>query len=202
MFPPRETRRRERPEQAAVRVLKDLARAAGAALVVLFVSQAPAPAQTNPEVDLLDSAKLGQLARTRQLLSMGAGVNTADRRGFTVLMWASAGGHAEMVQHLLESGAAPDKRAADGTTALMLAAANGFTDVVRALLSRGVNVAAATGRRQQRHEHCDGMHYAGPLWHPADYMRGCLPDFSLEVRSRVGDYTRGPQLSSRGGDPC
>jgi uncharacterized protein len=111
--------------------------------IVLVLSQAPAPA--GPEIELLDAAKLGLLARTKELLAMGAGVNTADRRGFTLLMWASAGGHAEMVRHLLEGGAAPDRRAADGTTALMLAAANGFTDVVRVLLSRGVNVAALRG---------------------------------------------------------
>jgi uncharacterized protein len=115
------------------------------AFLVLFFSQTTAPAPTTPDTDLLDSAKLGQLARTKQLLSMGAGVNSADRRGFTPLMWASAGGHAEMVRQLLEIGAAPDRRAADGTTALMLAAANGFPEVVRILLSRGVNVAALKG---------------------------------------------------------
>ena len=91
--------------------------------LVLFFNQTTAPAPTRPDIDLLDAAKLGQLARTKQLLSMGAGVNSADRRGFTPLMWASAGGHAEMVRQLLEIGAAPDRRAADGTTALMLAAA-------------------------------------------------------------------------------
>jgi len=113
--------------------------------LVLFFNQTTAPAPTRPDIDLLDAAKLGQLARTKQLLSMGAGVNSADRRGFTPLMWASAGGHAEMVRQLLEIGAAPDRRAADGTTALMLAAANGFPEVVRLLLSRGVNVAALKG---------------------------------------------------------
>jgi ankyrin repeat protein len=116
-----------------------------AVFVVLLLSQASAPAPAGLESELLDSAKLGQLDRTKELLSKGAGVDTADRRGFTLLMWASAGGHAEMVRHLLEGGAAPDRRAADGTTALMLAAVNGFTDVVRALLSRGVNVAALKG---------------------------------------------------------
>src|SRR6185295_10694141 len=113
--------------------------------VFLLVSHASALAHTSPEVDLLDSAKLGDLARTTQLLSMGVAVNTSDRRGFTALMWAAAGGHAEMVRQLLDRGAEPDRRAADGTTALMLAAANGFTDVVRVLISRGVNVAALRG---------------------------------------------------------
>jgi ankyrin repeat protein len=126
-------------------VRKDLARAASAAVVVLLVSQASATAQTQHDIDLLDAAKLGELARTRELLSMGAAVNAEDARGYTPLMWASAGGHAELVGYLLERGAAPDKRAADGATALMVAAANGSKDVVRILLSRGVNVAALKG---------------------------------------------------------
>jgi ankyrin repeat protein len=116
-----------------------------AVLVSLLLGQAAAPAPTRQEIDLLDSAKLGQLERTNELLSSGGAVNTADRRGFTLLMWACAGGHAKLVRSLLERGAAPDRQAADGTTALMLAAANGFPEVVRALLSRGVNVAALRG---------------------------------------------------------
>ena len=96
-------------------------------VLLLLSSQASARVPAGPEIELLDAAKLGLLDRTKELLSMGGGVNTADRRGFTLLMWASAGGHTELVRHLLEAGASPDRRAADGTTALMLAAANGFT---------------------------------------------------------------------------
>jgi ankyrin repeat protein len=132
-------------DRAFADVKKDLARAARLALLVLLASQASAIAQTKPDIDLIDAAKLGELARTKELLSRGAGLNAMDARGYTPLMWASAGGHTELVRHLLESGAAPDRRAADGTTALMLAAANGSTEVVRVLLSRGVNVAALKG---------------------------------------------------------
>jgi hypothetical protein len=58
-------------------------------------------------------------------------------------MWASAGGHTELVRHLLESGASASRRATDGTTALMLASGNGFAEVVRALILQGADVAAA-----------------------------------------------------------
>jgi ankyrin repeat protein len=137
--------RNDLADLAFAHVTKNLARAARATFVVLLVSQASATAQTKPDIDLIDATKLGELARTKDLLWRGAGVNVADGRGYTPLMWASAGGHTELVRQLLESGAAPDRRAADGTTALMLAAANGSTDVVRVLLSRGVNVAALKG---------------------------------------------------------
>jgi hypothetical protein len=118
---------------------------ASAILVALLLAQAPVRTAARPNPDLLESAKLGQLARVKELIAAGAPADTTDRRGFTPLMWAAAGGQAEMVRLLLEGGAAADRRASDGTSALMLAAANGFTEVVRALIARGANVAAARG---------------------------------------------------------
>src|SRR6478736_3037977 len=99
----------------------------------------PAPANT----DLIASAKLGEVARVKELLAKGVTVNTPDRRGLTPLMWATASGSLEVVQLLIDRGAVVDRRAADGTTALMMASANGFTDIARALLVRGADVAAA-----------------------------------------------------------
>ena len=115
-------------------------------LAGLLLSQAPTPAPaTAAGADLIESAKNGDLARTRDLLSRGAAINTADRRGFTPLTWAAAGGNLEMVRFLLEGGAAVERRAKDGTTALMVASANGFTEIVRALLARGSDATAARG---------------------------------------------------------
>jgi hypothetical protein len=121
-------------------------------LAGLLLNQAATSAQPGAaDAALIASAKLGDVARARELLSAGAAVNTFDRRGVTPLMWASAGGHLELVRHLLESGAAVDWRAHDGTTALMLAAENGFVEAARALLLRGANVnavrAGVTARR-------------------------------------------------------
>ena len=116
-------------------------------LVGLLFSQAaatPGRAQA-AAADLLESARLGDLARARELLAKGAAVDAADRRALTPLMWASAGGHTELVRHLLESGASAGRRAADGTTALMLASGNGFTEIARALILKGADVAAARG---------------------------------------------------------
>lgn len=115
-------------------------------LVGLLVSQATTPARsTTADTALLEAAKLGDLARARELLAKGAAVDASDRRGLTPLIWASASGNLELVRQLLQSGAAVDRRANDGTTALMLASANGFTEIVRSLLLRGADVAAARG---------------------------------------------------------
>ena len=113
--------------------------------LALLLTQVPARTPAAASLDLIEPAKLGQLARVKELIAAGAPVDAVDRRGFTPLMWAAAGGQIEMVRLLLEAGAAADRRASDGTSALMLSSANGFADVVRALIARGANVAAARG---------------------------------------------------------
>jgi ankyrin repeat protein len=109
------------------------------------LSQGPAQAQTPAAAELVESAKLGQLPRLKDLLSAGTPPEATDSRGFTPLMWASAAGHIDMVRLLLDNKASPTRRATDGTTALMLAAANGFSDVARALIARGADVRAVRG---------------------------------------------------------
>ena len=119
-------------------------------LLGLLVSQATTPGQAPAAAQLLESARSGDPTRVRELLSRGAAVDAADRRGLTPLMWAAASGNTEVVRQLLDSGAAVDRRAADGSTALMLAAANGFTDIVRALVLKGADVTAAKGAVRAR----------------------------------------------------
>lgn len=114
-------------------------------LVGLLFTQPTAPGPPGADIDLLESAKLGELVRVRELISRGANVNATDRRGFTPMMWASAAGSLATVRQLIDSGAAVDRRANDGLTALMLASANGFTEVARALVLRGADVNAARG---------------------------------------------------------
>ncbi len=111
-------------------------------LVGFLLTQSPPAASARQDVDLLDSAKLGDLAHARTLVANGAPVDARDWRGYTALMWASAAGHLEMVRFLLERGAQVDSRATDGTTALILASGNGAIDLVKLLLSRGANPAA------------------------------------------------------------
>ena len=112
-------------------------------LIGLLLAQATIPSSAGANNDLLESAKLGDLARVEQLIASGASVGASDRRGFTPLMWASVSGNVAVANLLLESGAAVDARSNDGLTALMLASANGFTDVARALILRGADVNAA-----------------------------------------------------------
>lgn len=119
-------------------------------LLAAMLVQGPADGSVRPAFDLLTAAKLADVGRARELVAGGAPVDAADRRGFTPLMWAAAGGSVELTTYLLESGARVDSRAADGTTALYLAAANGAADVVSLLLARGADPSSARDGRTPR----------------------------------------------------
>jgi hypothetical protein len=126
-------------------------------LVAVLLSRSTALAQSGADA-LLESTKLGQLPRVKELISKGVDVNTVDRRGFTPLMWASASGSMDIVRQLIESGAAVNLRAKDGTTALMLSSANGFADVSRVLILRGADVMAARAGIRSRQFAIDRGH--------------------------------------------
>ena len=112
-------------------------------LLLAAVLVAQAPPAPRPAADLINAAKIGDLAGARELAAGGAAVDAADWRGYTPLMWAAAAGHLELVQFLIERGAKAEARAGDGTTALMLAAGNGSVAIVKLLLTRGANPAGA-----------------------------------------------------------
>jgi hypothetical protein len=107
------------------------------------LGQGPAGGSLRPAFDLLTAVKLGEVGRVRELVAGGAPVDATDRRGFTPLMWAAAGGSLELTTYLLENGARVDWRAHDGATALYCAAANGAIDVVKLLLGRGADPSTA-----------------------------------------------------------
>jgi len=119
-------------------------------LLAAILAQGPAGGLSRPDLDLVAAAKLADIPRVRELVAGGAPVDTADRRGYTPLMWAAAAGSVELTTYLIERGARVDSRAGDGATALYLAAANGATEVVKLLLARGADPSAARNGRTPR----------------------------------------------------
>ena len=130
-------------------------------VLLVMLTQAAIPASNNAGNDLLESAKLGQPVRVKELLAKGASVHVVDRRGFTPLIWACASGSLAVANLLLENGSFLDARAKDGltplmlasgapanvsdergVTALMLAARTGSLGMLQALLSRGADTTA------------------------------------------------------------
>jgi len=107
--------------------------------VQLLGQTAPLAQTASANADLIASAKLGELARVRELLSKGAAVNTSDRRGMTPLMWAVYNEHdnPQIIQALLDKGALVNIKAKDGSTALSWALKKGNTATVALLRKAG-----------------------------------------------------------------
>ena len=80
--------------------------------------------------------------RVEEAIMNGADVNAKTNKGFTALMSAAKGDHAEIAELLLTYGANVNDKDITGWTALMYAAREGRTKTARVLLTHGANVNA------------------------------------------------------------
>jgi ankyrin repeat protein len=139
-------------------------RSAGMVDVLLAAGAAPDAAMWTGETPLMTCARTGAMPAVRALLEAGADPNARETtKGQTALMWAAAGGHADiaelLVGHGAEIGAATSasadrvpnscricawKPSPGGFTALMFAARSGSTETVARLLEAGADLDGAT----------------------------------------------------------
>ena len=105
--------------------------------------------------DLLAAAKYGNRAMVERALKAGACVSVRDAKGRTPLMWASAGGYADIVHLLLEQGFNINAGIPGPATPLTLAASNGHVDVIRELLARRAALSGAPLRAAINGGHAD-----------------------------------------------
>jgi ankyrin repeat protein len=84
--------------------------------------------------ELFEAAMANNLPEVRRLLSVGADVNTTDRRGRTPLQWASLYGHVQVFKELVEHGADIEAKDNHGWTPLHWACGKGHLPVVIELL--------------------------------------------------------------------
>lgn len=87
---------------------------------------------------LITAAIAGDITRANDLLDAGADVN-ANRNGSTALMWASNGGHIDIVKLLLDRGSDPNLKDEYSSAALIEASRFGFTEIVKLLLDHGAD---------------------------------------------------------------
>jgi hypothetical protein len=87
-------------------------------------------------------ARTGDLERVKQLLKGGAKLDETAEGGMTALMWASLGGHFEVVVYLVEQGAnvRTSLPTPSGMTALHCVCGGGYLPIVKYLLGHGARI--------------------------------------------------------------
>jgi ankyrin repeat protein len=93
--------------------------------------------------ELIDAARENNLPEVRQLLSVGADINTTDDDGETPLHWACYNSHVAVVNELLSRGPNIEAKNNSGNTPLHYACVEDHLPVVKALLAVGANTLAA-----------------------------------------------------------
>jgi ankyrin repeat protein len=111
------------------------------ASLLLFVPSLAA-ATDNQSDSFYSAIRANDLPRLGAMLEQGAGVNVADERGLTPLMYAAYAGSADAMRLLIDKGAHVNAQNAFGSTALMWS----VTDLkkVRLLTEHGADVNAAS----------------------------------------------------------
>ena len=91
-----------------------------------------------PDRDILDAARRGDIAAVRSMLDAGVDIDTGNRYGATALFFAAEKGHLELVRLLVDRGARVDiEDSFYRNTAINRAMQGGHPDVIGFLLSRG-----------------------------------------------------------------
>lgn len=98
------------------------------------------------------AARQGDFDYVRVLASKGCDVNVIDGDGYTPLMLAARGGHAELCELLISLGAKCDFENDKHETALSVA--RGKNDIVRVLLDELARGLVVTGTRVRKHTKC------------------------------------------------
>lgn len=150
---------------------------------------APSLASANTEA-LLRAAQTNNLvALKEQITRLGAGaINTADPRGYTLLMIATREGHGPIVEYLLRERAQINARSQMGETALMLAAFKGNLPLVQVLHKAGAEL-KTTG--------WTALHYAAYEGHVI--VCRFLLEHEVEVDARAPNGSTPLMLAARQG---
>jgi ankyrin repeat protein len=94
----------------------------------------------SPSQQLIDAAKSGDVAATRDAIRGGANPNSVDASGWAPLMWAAQEGHTEVVDQLLTAGADPNFTDDNGFTPLKQALSDQHIQAAEKLILAGADV--------------------------------------------------------------
>ena len=125
------------PVRAACRAARDRRLKTGMSVRRPMVAEWYGPPRAGARMDTPPDVVSGVGCRVQ------SDVATADQKGWTALVLASASGHEAVARLLVEQGADVAPADKDGTTALMKASMKGHEAVVRLLVEQGAAVAPA-----------------------------------------------------------
>jgi hypothetical protein len=91
---------------------------------------------------LIKAAEQGDINVVKSTINAGADVNAKMSDGMTSLMYASLGGHQDIVLVLLVKGADVKDKTNNGVSSLMYASLGGHLGIVRALIASGADINA------------------------------------------------------------
>jgi ankyrin repeat protein len=97
------------------------------------------------ETPIMYTALLGDLARTKKLIELGARVS---QPGWNALHYATIKSQVPVVKLLLSNGASVDELNPDGDTALILAVRTGNVEVIQALINAGSDPTSSNFKAQ------------------------------------------------------
>lgn len=87
-----------------------------------------------------------EIENVKNLIEMGADINSKDRQGNTILHWLARWDQDEFIRFLIEQGADVNTQNKDGFTPLHLAAQWGQLDVAKVLINNGANINAESNK--------------------------------------------------------
>ncbi|EJO29097.1 ankyrin repeat domain-containing protein [Achromobacter marplatensis] len=109
-------------------------------VAVLSAVGAGALAAEDPAAQLRTAAAQGETARVRELLAIGAPLETRDGQGNTALLRATQGNHAETARVLIEAGADVNAQNQMQDSAYLLAGAQGYREILDLTLRHGADL--------------------------------------------------------------
>ena len=102
------------------------------------------------EIDMFQSARIGDIDLLMKYLASGMSVNSRDAKGNSAIIIAAGRGQVATIKLLLEHGANPEDITQsglfEGKTALMWASSQGRAEAVALLLQAGADAERASGR--------------------------------------------------------
>ncbi|XP_067650463.1 ankyrin repeat domain-containing protein 50-like [Haliotis asinina] len=139
------------------------------------------------KVPLMTAAYFGDRDVFDVLVSVGANVSQIDDNGDSILRWACAGGHVNMVKHLVsEYRLDVNRKGKSGKTPLIIAAQRGWRNVFKVLVSGGASVSEVDD---------DGdniLHYAS-IWGRTKMVQHIISEHLVDINGR-GRYQRTPLM--------